>query len=173
MDRPTTAPEPAPPRRAWWRDDRKVLGLLIAAALVFRVAVALTTPVVHKDGARFSLMARFFAAGRWDDGLDNFPRTTPLYPILINLFGNGALIAAVCAALTLLPVYFLTIRIWDRPTALLSAALFAFLPQSVRFGGEWLSEAPFVLFFFTALLFVYRAAEDARIPDFLVAGVAG
>jgi hypothetical protein len=169
------APEPPPiqAQRAWWHDDRKVLGLLVAAALAVRVGVALLTPVIHIDGGRFSHMARLFAAGRWDEGLDYFPRMTPLYPILINLFGDGAMVSAVCGAMTLLPIYFLTIRIWDRPTALLAAIICAFLPQSVYYGGQWLSEAPFVFFFFTALFFVYRAAEDARFLDFLAVGLAG
>ena len=160
------------PKR-WWEDERKALGALLLGAFVARLAVALTTFVIHKDGARFTLMARLFADGRWDDGLNVWPRMSPLYPALILGFGSGAAISIVLGTLAVIPIYFLAREIWDRRVATLAAAAAAFLPDAVRHGAEVMSEAPFMFFFFAAMLFVYRASERASLLDFGLAGFAG
>jgi hypothetical protein len=157
----------------WYHDERKALAAILGGAFLARLICALTTFVIHKDGARFTLMARLFAEGRWDDGLNVWPRMSPLYPMLILGFGSGTAIAMILGTLTAIPIYFLAREIWDRRTATLAALVVAFLPDSVRYGAEVMSEAPFMFFFFTAMLFVHRAASKGRLVDFAMAGVAG
>jgi len=161
------------PQKKWWDDERKALGALLFGAFVARLAIALTTFVIHKDGARFTLMARLFAEGRWDDGLNVWPRMSPLYPMLVLGFGSGTAVAVVLGTLAVIPIYFLAREIWDRRVATLAAAAAAFLPDAVRHGAEVMSEAPFMFFFFAAMLFVYRATERAALLDFGLAGFAG
>jgi 4-amino-4-deoxy-L-arabinose transferase-like glycosyltransferase len=155
------------------QDERRLLASLLAAAFVVRVAAALTTLVVPHDGARFTLMARYFEDGRWDEGLSVWPPMSPLYPILIWLFGSGAAVSVVLGTLTLLPVYALARAVWDRRIAGLAAGILAFLPDSIGYGSTVMGEMPFCFFFFCAMEMVRRAAEHGRRLDGVWAGIAG
>lgn len=159
--------------KQWFRTERGAFLTLLVAAFLVRVAAALGCHVIHADGARFSLMARYFADGRWGEGLDVYPRMSPLYPFLILLFGNGAAVSVVLGALSVIPVYALAREVWDRRVALLAAGIVAFHPEYLALCGDWMCEATFCFFFFCAMAFVHRAAERARWHDWILAGVAG
>jgi hypothetical protein len=160
-------------RPRWWADERKALLALLGAALLLRVVSALTEHCIEHDGARFTEVARYFSDGRWFEGLDLWPRMSPLYPLLILGFGSGALISIVMGTLSILPVYFLARGIWDRRIATLSAGVVAFVPDSIDYGSVVMGEATFCFFFFCAMFFAWRGAERAAWYDFLLAGLSG
>ena len=153
--------------------ERNALLVLLTAAFAVRAAHALTALVIAKDGPRFTMMAQLFLAGRWDEGLDLWPRTPPLYPLLIACFGSGAAVSVTLGALSILPAYATARAVWDRRTATLAAGVVAFHPTYAALGGDVMCEPAYCFFWFSAVEFVRRAAEHARWRDGILAGLAG
>lgn len=159
--------------RDFFRDERRALATLVGAALLVRIVSALTMGIITHDYARYAVMARYFAAGRWEEGLDVWPRMSPLLPLLGAVFGSGIAVSVVLGALTVVPVYALARAVWDRRVATLSAGVVAFAPDMLILSAQGMTEPPFCFFFFSAVEFVRRWADRARWRDALLAGLAG
>lgn len=151
------------------------IGLILVVALVLRVAWVIYVhpdPVTEgrfDDTAWYSEAARFFANG---DGYVNPFTGTPTaawppgYPVFLGsvfwIFGEGVYqIAAANIALslaTIVVVYAIALRLFDRPTAMLAAAALAVWPGQIYFNSLALSEPLFTLLFALAVLLVVSIA---------------
>ena len=165
---------PGPVARPALRRDH-VLWAMLGASLLLKLALAILVdghqPVL--DEVAYLGLARTLA------GEGRFTGTfrPPLYPAFMALFlvtGLGtlgvrvaqALVSTVSAAL----VYRIAGRLFDRRTARIGAALFAFNPVLIAFSHRLWSETLFILLLLVALdLLVTAARSRGRLP-WLVAG---
>ncbi|MCA8941124.1 MAG: hypothetical protein KDB80_01075, partial [Planctomycetes bacterium] len=130
------------PRRTWlW---------MIGVAFLWRAFVSLLTPVPAEDGVNYLWMAQRFAENDVAAALSEvFPplwslAIAPFVALGIDPFRAGQFVAAVCGALTLVPVVRVTAILC--PAAVRAAAWFViFAPLPTRLGAEVYTEPMFHL----------------------------
>jgi asparagine N-glycosylation enzyme membrane subunit Stt3 len=153
--------------------------LLCLIALVIRITAAHNAGMIAKDGIKYLRMAEQFSQGRFHKGLaEDFH---PLYPLLIAplypLFSEperaGQFVSVVLGTLTLLPIYFLGLKIFNFPTAAIASLLFACHPYLVRTSAEVLSEAVYIFFYAVAIALGWQALTSKKYRYFFLASAAG
>jgi 4-amino-4-deoxy-L-arabinose transferase-like glycosyltransferase len=159
------------------------IGLILVVALALRVAWVVCVhpdPVLDgrfDDTAWYRVAAHYVANG---DGYVNPYTGTPTaawppgYPMLLGaifkLFGEGVYqVAALNIALslaTIVVVYAIAARLFDRPTAIIAAAALAVWPGQIYFTSLSLSEPLFTFLFALAvlLLLAVPSARRRRLP---------
>lgn len=153
--------------------------LLILIALVIRIIAAQNAGMIAKDGIKYLQMAGHFSRGELDKGLaEDFH---PLYPLLISpiypLFSEaeraGQFVSVILGTLTLIPVYFLGLKIFNFPTAVIASLLFACQPYLVRTSAEVLSEATYIFFYATTIALGWQALTSKKICYYFLASTTG
>lgn len=153
--------------------------LLILIALVIRIIAAQNAGMIAKDGIKYLQMAEHFSRGELDKGLaEDFH---PLYPLLIapiySLFSEperaGQFVSVVFGAFTLISVYFLGLKIFNFPTAVIASLLFACHPYLVRTSAEVLSEATYIFFYAVTIALGWQALTSKKICYYFLASVTG
>src|SRR5262245_5536717 len=129
------------------------LGLLLALAVGARVWGCLQAPVPGRDGVTYLWMAQQWAAGHFAE-LCAHP-FHPLYPLAVGLLLQlcpvldvvlaGQLVAAGCAALAVVPLFFATRHLFGEAAATWAAFMYATGAWFVRHPAECMSEGPFYL----------------------------
>jgi 4-amino-4-deoxy-L-arabinose transferase-like glycosyltransferase len=138
---------------------------VLAAALVFRVIVVLTTPhfVPHTDAADYDRIAVSLADhGRFPSSIlapHGGPTAyrTPLFPLALaaiykvvgvatasTRWEAGRLLEAVFGVIAVALIYLIATRVWDRRAGLVSAAIAAVYPPLVLVGSSLMSESLFI-----------------------------
>jgi 4-amino-4-deoxy-L-arabinose transferase-like glycosyltransferase len=152
---------------------RLALGLVLAVALVVRVAVVLASPdytPVH-DSSDYVRHAVSIADGHGypDSVFTAAPSESafrpPVYPYLLGAvqfaFGEvetaGRLAGALLGVLAVLLVYLIAVRLWDERTALVAAALAALLPGLFLLSGALNTEPAYLVVELAAVLFALRS----------------
>jgi hypothetical protein len=179
-------------RRAWARADWWLLAVLLAAASI-RIWQLTHTTVAARDSISFIRVAwRLHEAplAQWPRVLKESEQH-PAYPLALlgsskplGLVCHGTLadlmrlsaqlVSAVAGVLLVLPVFCLGRDWFDRRVGFGSALLLQCLPVSGRILADGLSEALFLLFASSALLWSGRALRRPRSPGaFALAGLFG
>ncbi len=191
MQEPTTATPGGAGR--WTRADWCLVALLLVVAAGIRTWQIAHTEVAARDSIGFIRIA-------WQlhqRPLAEWPRVLaaaeqhPVYPLAVlgasvpvralvdgpeadrmRLSAQAA--SAACAVLLVLPVFSLGRQLFDRRAGLGAALLVQCLPVSGRLLADGLSEATFLLFAASALLWSVRALRCRRAPAaFALAGLFG
>jgi len=150
--------------------------LLLLLAVLMRVVGCVLRPIPSRDGVAYLWMAEQWAANGLGALFDSVFH--PLYPFAVGLLlravpGSidtvvaGQIVAAGCSALAVLPVYFVTRRLFGERAALWAGVMFAIGAWFVRHPAECMSEGPFHL-----CVALWAAALLAERPRALLAGLA-
>ena len=163
---------------------RSLHAVVLFAVLLHGIAISQTL-LPAQDGLKFIRIAREFQTHPWGDvirGSDSHP----LYPALIAAaepmvswftspgpaaWRTAAQIVAVLASVALiLPVYGITLMLFDRRIACLAAALAVLLPRAAELGHDTLSDSLGLMCTFAAL---WLAAKALRRCDRRLAAASG
>ncbi len=166
---------------------RRYLPWIVLLSMVLHLVGIARTVVPAQDGLKFIRVAREFGQRPWADvvrGSDQHP----LYPICIALIepaialvlgpGPGSwqasaqLVSALASLLLLGPLFVLTRRLYDEPTALLACLLFAVLPATCEIGHDTLSDSLALALFTTGLMFGERMLRTRTPAAAVSCGVA-
>jgi hypothetical protein len=189
MEDPSTAP-PAPAR--WTSADWLLLGLLVLLAAGIRVWQLAHTEVAARDSIGFIRIAwqlHQHPLTEWP-GVLRHAEQHPAYPLTVlaasvplralhlpeadHMRLSAQLASALAAVLLVLPLFCLGRDLFDRRVGFGAAALVQCLPVSGRILADGLSEAVFLLFATSALLWSCRALRRPRAgKEFVLAGLFG
>jgi 4-amino-4-deoxy-L-arabinose transferase-like glycosyltransferase len=180
---PTTAESPQQASRRW-RTPACVtaLVLLALAARLTWVAYSHFSPAAFGDDAgTYDALGRALAAHHEYPTLDGTPELfwPPGYPFVlagVYRFADGSLRAAlvlnaVLGALTVLLIYAIGARAFDRTTGYFAAAITALFPSLTFFVGVTLTEVPFTFLLLLAIWLIVESEVAGRRPLGLAAFV--
>lgn len=132
---------------------------IVLAGLLIRLATAYNTHIINPDGTLYIDQAKAIYFGQWHlalsclSFLSNYP---PLiagaYSILHDWIVAARSISILFGVLTLIPLYLLQRRFFDRPISCLVTLLFAFHPVFMRSSVDLVREP---LYWFFAVLGMY------------------
>ena len=164
---------------------RRSLHAVVLFAVILHAIAIYQTLLPAQDGLKFIRIAREFQSQPWADVVRGSD-AHPLYPALIALAeplvarftGSGpaawrtaAQIVAVIASIGLiLPIYGLTLMLFDRRIACMAAALAVLLPRAAELGHDTLSDSLALMCTFLAL---WQGARALRRCDWQSAAFAG
>lgn len=147
--------------------DAALALLLMAGAVVYAVYGLRQYDVISADGAGYAVSGKtFFETGDPRSFGTVFP---PLYPFLVGLFNvlfnaletAARMVSVFFNALTILPIYALTLSLWGRRAALCASILFITLPFLHGMSGIDISE-PTYTFFAIAAAWTFRRCLASR-----------
>jgi 4-amino-4-deoxy-L-arabinose transferase-like glycosyltransferase len=157
--------------------------LVVGVSLVVRLVALIHwgTGAIEPDGAQYASIAEHLRKGLGYGGLGtpgrelNFP---PLFPLLIfvasfvtkSYWAAGRLVAFVFGALLPLPVFGIALRLFNRRTAWVAAALAALHPLLVNLSFTVWSEGPYATILLTAIYLVLRALDHPGIGIWAAVG---
>lgn len=155
------------------RDVLLVLGLA-ALAVVLRVASWAATPAIFNDGPAFLGIARAMAAGEWGSALEHDYH--PLYSfatLLVQLLRGAPDVSAswersavtvsiAAGAASVVLLYALLRRLFDRGVAAVGALVLAVHPTAVRHASDVQSDGLYLALFLAAALAGWVALEGRR-----------
>ncbi len=112
----------------------KALLAIIVLSVFIKILLLLQASVVNRDAAVYIAAAQKFSCGMFAEGIQHYPM--PLYPLLLAALHlivpdwvlAGRLLSLLPLVLCLIPLYFLTLRLFDQHSARATALLFAVLP---------------------------------------------
>jgi len=158
--------------------DFRWAGALFAAAFLVRTVAWMGAAIFGTDSGHYLLMADWFRSGRFDEALAIAYH--PLYPLLISaarsftgsteLAGNGVSILLGSGATV--PLFCTARAVFGRPTATLTALLYAFHPAIVDLHSDVMTEGAFMFFLFTTQWLTWRMMEAPSIDRGAVLGAA-
>ena len=173
-------PEAAAGSGSFWTSWR-ILLLLMALALVIRVLMVLTRPLIQFDESAYVSMAQNLAAGLGPLDMSGESATyfSPLLPLFITSFGfilrdhvlSGYAVNVIFGTLTLFPMYLLGKEFAGQRAGLMAAALLAVWPLFVDFSTRIYSETLFVFFLLMAIVFGRHMLRGCRVPCSTLAGM--
>jgi|GEM_PF-6327545 len=148
-----------------FKGEALILGILVAVALSIRWIAAARTFVIAKDSILYIESAKLFYSGNYAKGFQISPYS--IYPIFIALFypimGDwvkaGQLISVICGGLTVIPLYFLSKRLFGKKAAVWATIFYAICPNLVKYSGEVLRETFFILFY---IFSIWMMIESVR-----------
>ncbi len=147
--------------------DAALVLLLIALAAAYSIYGLRQYDVISADGAGYAISGKnFFETGDPRNFGTVFP---PLYPFLVgllnlaldNLETSARMVSVFFNALTILPLYALTLGLWGRRAALCAAILFITLPFLHGMSGIDITE-PSYTFFALAAAWAFRSCLARR-----------
>jgi 4-amino-4-deoxy-L-arabinose transferase-like glycosyltransferase len=158
-------------------DNGQGLFLILGVSALFKTAMALCTPVINPDGVLYINTAMEFAQGHWRQGLALASKPMPFISLLIALLhwvipdwvAAASCILVLSSVLVLVPLYLLTVRLFDRQAAFWACALFAVAPLPNRWAVEIIRDPPFLLFLAWSIYWGLVAVESRKIGGMLLA----
>jgi hypothetical protein len=164
---------------------RRSLHAVVLFAVILHAVAISQTLLPAQDGLKFIRIAREFQTHPWDDVIRGSD-VHPLYPALIAAaeplvasfttpgpaaWRTAAQIVAVVASIGLiLPIYGITMLLFDRRIACLAAALAVLLPRAAELGHDTLSDSLGLMCTFFAL---WLGSQTMRRGDWRIAVAAG
>jgi len=144
------------------------LVIVLVVALLLRIILALFETEVGVDSVHYILMGDNIAHGRgfetWNTtgGTWILPPTFPLLIAIFRLLGfslewSGHIASIVAGTALLVPLYYLTKRLFNQTTANIAILIGSFTPILVDYSVVILTELLFVTFVLSMMLFVIRA----------------
>jgi 4-amino-4-deoxy-L-arabinose transferase-like glycosyltransferase len=185
---PRPKPIPVPSSRSVWHDVARICVLLVLAASI-RFWIITHTEVAARDSIGFIRYAMQLEHLPWTKVLRE-SQQHPGYPIVllavswpvraimggttpITMQLSAQIASALAGILLVLPMYFLGRDLLNRSAGFWGTALFQCLPVSARALSDGLSEATFLLFMATALLFAVRGLRRGAAGWFVLSGLCG
>ncbi len=89
-----------------------------------------------------------------------------------NIVLVGRTMSGILDALTILFVFLLARRLFGTTPGLIAAALFAMAPLAIQHAHFWVTDSWLTFFMAAGLYFCVRAAQDGKVLDFSLAGLA-
>src|SRR5215469_13517234 len=162
------------------------LGVLLLASLGIRAYAwhHWRTGAIESEGAEYARIAANLRTGHGYVGISTpgtqlvFP---PLFPSLIAAASlvthndyelAGRLVALICGAFLPLPVFGVSLRLFDRRTAAIAAILSAIFPLFVNLSFTVFSEGPYLTFLLCAVYLALDAFANPSIRNWALAGGA-
>jgi hypothetical protein len=181
--------EPKRTGRAWVRGELVPLVVLLAAAVGLRVWHLCHTEVAARDSIGFIRYAWQLHQQPWLDVVAHgeqhpgYPAAVLLTSLVVRPCVSGPesltmqlsaqLASSVAGVLLVLPMFYLGRELFNRSVGFGASLLFQCLPASGRVLADGLSEATFLLFAVTALLFAVRALRGNAARWFVLSGLFG
>ncbi|MEE9269051.1 MAG: glycosyltransferase family 39 protein [Candidatus Krumholzibacteria bacterium] len=133
------------------------LALIFAFAVLWRVLMLFHYKMIDTDAAYYGAVARFFAEGHWERGLD--PVWPPFYPWMmsipvrlgLSLEASGILVSLLASAGCVVCCYFLARVIAGPRVGIMAAVVAAVHPRLVIISQSLLTEALYLFLTGTAL----------------------
>jgi 4-amino-4-deoxy-L-arabinose transferase-like glycosyltransferase len=159
-----------------WSGSKGDLLFLTSLSLALKVLILLFVEAINSDGVLYITAAKEFAGGHYKEGLRIFPM--PFYPLLIMLFHSivpnwvaaARLVSLLTSVLTIIPLYLLTKKLFDRKAAIWACVAFAISPLSNHLSVEVIRDPAYVFFFAWTIYFARDAVESNKSWFFLMAG---
>jgi len=164
------------------RRDWRLVGIMLAA-LALRLAWAIFwTGSIHPEGTEYARIAENLVAGHGYVGLATpgkelmFP---PLFPLLIAAFSYlthgaefaGRLVSILMGTLFVVPIFFITARMYGRGVAHIAAVLAALHPFLVGFSATVYSEMTYMTLVFAGIGCAWRCLDRLAAADFVLTGI--
>jgi hypothetical protein len=186
MDDLARTPPRSEARRAGWRRDLALVGVLLVLATGIRAWVVCCTQVPARDSIGFIRYALWLEDKGWAWALEH-AHQHPGYPLSIlaaatpvrHFLGqdcdtmqlSAQLASALAGVLLVVPMFYLGKLLLDRGAGFWGALLFQCLPSSGHTLSDALSDPLFLLLLATGLLFAMQAVRRRSPGRFAVAGV--
>lgn len=114
--------------------QHKIFLAIILISLVLKILLLVQAPVVNRDAVVYIAAAQSFSEGLFAEGAQHY--RMPLYPLLLaavyffvpDWVLAGQVLNTLALLLCLAPIYLLTLKLFDRPSALAATLMFAVLP---------------------------------------------
>lgn len=137
--------------------ENKALLAIIALSIFLKGLLLLHSPVVNPDATTYIAAAQKHAEGSFAEGIRHY--RMPFYPLLLAAVHfiihdwvlAGQFLNAIPLVLCIIPVYFFTLRLFDKKSALVAALLFAVLPVFNEASVEIMRDPLFLLFTLSSL----------------------
>ena len=150
---------------------------LIVASLLTRLYLAYAIPVIAMDGMLYVSVAKDLMAGNWAKAMT--VGSHPLYPFSVMIAHlrvddwqwAGQLVSVLFGSISVIPMYYLSRRLFDEKVALISSILFILHPLHARASAEVVTEATFIFFFLIALLYAWKSLAKDDLWAVFVAGL--
>jgi 4-amino-4-deoxy-L-arabinose transferase-like glycosyltransferase len=158
--------------------DARLAGLLFAMAILARVVSWMGLAFFGPDSANFLIMADWMAEGRFQDSLSMAYH--PLYPLLIAVarplaggsVAAGHAISILLGAAATIPLYFIAREVFGRPSAFITALIYALHPRLVDVQSDVMTEATFMFFFLSSMWLTWRMGEEPTLERGVVLALA-
>ncbi|MGH9967687.1 MAG: ArnT family glycosyltransferase [Pyrinomonadaceae bacterium] len=132
---------------------------------------------MQQDGIYYAILGKQLITGNFVKGLSAY--WPPLYPGLIGVFSlafrdlevAGRLVSLVMGSLLVIPVYFLSLDLYEKKSAFWAALLVAICPDLISISTQLQVEPTYILFFITAIYLGLSALEE-RPGRYFPAGLA-
>ena len=160
--------------------DKRSTGILLLGmvllSLLIRI-ILLTDQPLPQDGTFYALLGKQLITGHFVQGLSAY--WPPLYPGLIGVFSlafhdlevAGRMVSVVSGSLLVIPVYFLSLTLYEKKTAIWAVLLVVTCPSLILISTEVLVESTYTLFFITAI-YLGLGALEGRHGRYFQAGLA-
>jgi hypothetical protein len=154
-------------------------GAAVLVGFALRLYSFLVTPVINPDGTFYIQQAKAIHYGLWDQVLSCYPYLSS-YPLLIvfsfGICGDWVLAAKVVSLVvgsaTLIPLYLLLRKFFDRTISGLALMMFAVSPPFVELSREVIRDPIFWFFTVLGLYLVVRHLEKPTLASILFASVS-
>ncbi len=155
----------------------KYIWALILLSTVVRIYAWYFTPVVGRDAFDFVSIARRFAEGDFITGLQH--PFHPLYSLLISFVSQcgfelilaGRIVSLVLSILTVVVLYVVGEKMFNKTIALIAAFILAIHPYAVRLAVDVMSESTYFFFYVTGFGLGYIAIKTKRPYIFFLTGL--
>jgi 4-amino-4-deoxy-L-arabinose transferase-like glycosyltransferase len=159
-----------------WSGSKRDLFLLISLSLALKLVIILFVEAINSDGVLYITSAKEFAKGHVKEGF-RISRM-PFYPLLIVFFQSivrnwvaaARLVSLTASALTIIPLYLLTKKLFEQKVALWACVAFAISPLPNHLSVEVIRDPAYVFFFAWTIYFAHDAVESNKLWFFLMAG---
>lgn len=146
-------------------------------AICFRLALALCSPIISRDGVYYTDLALMINTEQWLSQVGDWFLFNP-YPPLIALFArsgfgydfSGQLVNVLCSGLAVVPMAFWMASAFGTRQAHLASALYALHPILAITGSDVAREGVYWLALFLAVYFSWAATQSSSLWRYALAG---
>lgn len=157
--------------------EKRHLIFLLGLALLLRLFVFFTTPVIGTDGYNWFHAARCFAEGDFEAGLKH--PIHPVYPVLFAMLAKlvgdyelaGKAVALFFGTLSIIPLYLIARKIFNHQIGLFASFLLAVNPTHVRLSADIMSDTTYIFFFLLAVLLGWEIVDRKTLLLIPILGV--
>jgi hypothetical protein len=160
-----------------WYEDKNGFIFALSTSAALKIILALFNRPFNSDGVLYITAAQHFAAGHFKEGLALFPM--PLYSLLIamvhfpvpNWEVAAKLISLTSVVLATIPLYLLTVDLFNRRVAFWACLLLAVSPLPNDWAVDVVRGPVFVFFFLWAVYFAVKTIDTPKPVLFLLTAI--
>lgn len=163
---------------AEWPGNPRGLAFLLLLSLALKGAIVFAAGIVNVDGIVYITAAQKFVEGDFRGGLAIYPM--PFFPILIAAFHfivpdwvlAGQLISFMALVFTVIPLYYITEKIFDRNAAFWAGLAFCLAPMINGYAADIYRDPIFLFFFAWSVYFALCALIGKKIIYFFLFSIS-